>query len=566
MLVVRRWSEGMSSDNVKGLVLAISSSLFIGASFIVRKKGLKKVGASGVGAGVGGYSYLLEPLWWAGMITMIVGEIAYAFAPAILVTPLGALSIIIRHANLSLKFRLHTFGILGCVLCVVGSTTIVLHAPPERQIESVAEVWALATEPAAIQCLKRNRLYKQEIEQLGNFQFRIHDQMIMLECAKATTETVDALRIGAAAMKAMHKATTYIWVFHEVLAEANSHSGRSLSVSSEALKRARSLLEKVAPNVFITPPSPFSYKDNKQVPWRYDCQMGEAIKESEEIDEVGYFTRSGRCYSLKQPKALENKAIVDKGKKVDLQIKEDELVINEPVTKNEAVEFLKFLKHIEYNIVEQLHKLHALDNGSSLNVMPLVTLKKLLVDSKLMRNCQSVVRAFDGTKREILGEMDISLTIGPTTYEVEFLLMDIIPTYNFLLGRPWIHHAGAVPSTLHQRMKFVIDGSIFMSGGHMFLGNPRNKEIMVMNALGDLGINVDDPDPEIDFEMPICQGEIEDSDDDEGCELPSELLKMVEKEDKHILPHEELTEILNLGTDEYRKEVKMGSTLSVEGI
>ncbi|XP_039048295.1 probable magnesium transporter NIPA3 [Hibiscus syriacus] len=102
----------MSLDNVKGLVLAISSSLFIGASFIVKKKGLKKAGASGVRAGVGGYSYLLEPLWWAGIITIIVGEIAnfaaYAFALAILVTPLGALSIIIRHANLSLKFR---FGI-----------------------------------------------------------------------------------------------------------------------------------------------------------------------------------------------------------------------------------------------------------------------------------------------------------------------------------------------------------------------------------------------------------------------------------------------------------------------
>ena len=32
-------------------------------------------------------------------------------------------------------------------------------------------------------------------------------QMILLEGAKATTETVDALRTGAAAMKAMQKAT-----------------------------------------------------------------------------------------------------------------------------------------------------------------------------------------------------------------------------------------------------------------------------------------------------------------------------------------------------------------------
>jgi len=36
-------------------------------------------------------------------------------------------------------------------------------------------------------------------------------QMIMLEGAKATTETVDALRTGAAAMKAMQKAT-YVYL------------------------------------------------------------------------------------------------------------------------------------------------------------------------------------------------------------------------------------------------------------------------------------------------------------------------------------------------------------------
>ena len=30
---------------------------------------------------------------------------------------------------------------------------------------------------AAIQCLKRKRLYEQQIEQLGNFQLRIHDQV-----------------------------------------------------------------------------------------------------------------------------------------------------------------------------------------------------------------------------------------------------------------------------------------------------------------------------------------------------------------------------------------------------
>ncbi|KAA3482277.1 putative magnesium transporter NIPA6 isoform X2 [Gossypium australe] len=57
------------SDNLKGVILAVASSAFIGSSFILKKKGLKRGGASGIRAGVGGYTYLLEPLWWAGMIT-----------------------------------------------------------------------------------------------------------------------------------------------------------------------------------------------------------------------------------------------------------------------------------------------------------------------------------------------------------------------------------------------------------------------------------------------------------------------------------------------------------------
>ena len=58
------------------------------------------------------------------MLTMVVGEIAnfaaYAFAPAILVTPLGALSIIVRsvldHGNQFLLFRC-CFESIICLHC-----------------------------------------------------------------------------------------------------------------------------------------------------------------------------------------------------------------------------------------------------------------------------------------------------------------------------------------------------------------------------------------------------------------------------------------------------------------
>ncbi|XP_070012030.1 uncharacterized protein [Nicotiana sylvestris] len=39
-------------------------------------------------------------------------------------------------------------------------------------------------------------------------------------------------------------------------------------------------------------------------------------------------------------------------------------------------------------------------------------------------------------------------------FEVTFQVLDMDTSYNFLLGRPWIHPAGVVPSTLHQMVKF----------------------------------------------------------------------------------------------------------------
>lgn len=53
-------------------------------------------------------------------------------------------------AHFVLKEKLHMFGVVGCILCVVGSVGIVLHAPKEREIDSIDEIWHLATEPGKL--------------------------------------------------------------------------------------------------------------------------------------------------------------------------------------------------------------------------------------------------------------------------------------------------------------------------------------------------------------------------------------------------------------------------------
>ncbi|XP_042334365.1 magnesium transporter NIPA2-like isoform X2 [Sceloporus undulatus] len=127
-----------------GLGLALSSSLFIGGSFILKKKGLLKLnGKSSVRAGLGGHAYLKEWLWWGGLLSMGIGEAAnfaaYAFAPATLVTPLGALSVLVSAilASYFLNEQLNIHGKIGCILSILGSTVMVIHAPQEEEVSSL---------------------------------------------------------------------------------------------------------------------------------------------------------------------------------------------------------------------------------------------------------------------------------------------------------------------------------------------------------------------------------------------------------------------------------------------
>lgn len=53
-----------------GLMLAVSSSIFIGGSFIIKKKGLLRLSKKGsLRASAGGFGYLKDYVWWAGLIS-----------------------------------------------------------------------------------------------------------------------------------------------------------------------------------------------------------------------------------------------------------------------------------------------------------------------------------------------------------------------------------------------------------------------------------------------------------------------------------------------------------------
>ncbi|KAA3481966.1 gag/pol polyprotein [Gossypium australe] len=108
------------------------------------------------------------------------------------------------------------------------------------------------------------------------------------------------------------------------------------------------------PKIIIQKPASFPYKDSKKVPWNYNCNVTMTGAESstsspEEGKNEGFYTRSGKHY--------------DPGNRGEEPMKpktKPEAPINEPVKEEEAKEFLKFLKHSEYSVVEQLHRQPAL--------------------------------------------------------------------------------------------------------------------------------------------------------------------------------------------------------------
>ncbi|WJX68053.1 hypothetical protein P8452_52464 [Trifolium repens] len=63
------------------------------------------------------------------------------------------------------------------------------------------------------------------------------------------------------------------------------------------------------------------------------------------------------------------------------------------------------------------------------------------------------------------------------------------------------------------------------------------------------------------LELPINQAE-EDCESD--CELPDELARLLEQESKEIQPNQEPVELINLGTEHDKREVKIGSSLKAE--
>ena len=77
-----------------------------------------------------------------------------------------------------------------------------------------------------------------------------------------------------------------------------------------------------------------------------------------------------------------------------------------------------------------------LDNGSTLNVCPLATTVALDFEPSDFEPYSQTVRAYDSTRKEVLGTLTLDLQIGPVTFSALFQVLRIPISFNLLLGRP----------------------------------------------------------------------------------------------------------------------------------
>jgi len=76
--------------------------------------------------------------------------------------------------------------------------------------------------------------------------------------------------------------------------------------------------------------------------------------------------------------------------------------------------------HVSIKCMDHIMTKVLIDNRSSLNVMPKSTLNKLPFNVSHLRLSSMIEQAFDGTRKNVIGEIDLPVQIGSHTCQITF--------------------------------------------------------------------------------------------------------------------------------------------------
>jgi hypothetical protein len=95
-----------------------------------------------------------------------------------------------------------------------------------------------------------------------------------------------------------------------------------------------------------------------------------------------------------------------------------------------------------------------IDPGSSVKIMYESLFKGLGLEKKDLNLVEGPLSGFSGETVVPSGKVTINVRAGTVSSPTEFFVLNAFSPYNAILGRPWLHRMGTVPSTLHQRLRF----------------------------------------------------------------------------------------------------------------
>lgn len=105
------------------------------------------------------------------------------------------------------------------------------------------------------------------------------------------------------------------------------------------------------------------------------------------------------------------------------------------------------------------------DQGSGAEVMYPELYKGLGLKTEDLSKYDTPLVGFDG--RMVIPEGQVTLLVNTEGKEVmvNFIVVNSFSFYTAILGQPWIHAMGVVPSTLHVKVKFHTERRIAMVRG-----------------------------------------------------------------------------------------------------
>ena len=68
--------------------------------------------------------------------------------------------------------------------------------------------------------------------------------------------------------------------------------------------------------------------------------------------------------------------------------------------------------------------------------------------------------SFEGKNITSKGLIRLLIQTGLDVVEVDFIVVDAYSPYMAIVARPWLHALGAISSTLHQKVKYPLEGQV----------------------------------------------------------------------------------------------------------